>query len=75
VLALHGLRDLRGRVVGGQVDRDDGRPADLVGERAQPLLAPRDEHELPPVAPEPARRGLADPARRSCNDRHHGPGR
>ena len=71
VLGLDRLRDPVGRVVVGQVDRHDGRAAELVGERAQPVLAPRDQHELRAVAREPARGCLADPARGACDERDH----
>ena len=47
----------RGRIVAKQVDGDHGRGAKLVGKRAQPVLAPRDQHEL--------RAGLARDAGRS----------
>src|SRR4051812_7566057 len=55
------------RVLGGEVDRDVGRAA---GQRfrqlAQPLLAPRHQHQLGAgVAGEPDCRRLSDPRRRS----------
>ena len=43
--------------------------ADLVGERAQPVLAPRDEDAVPPRSREQAGRRLADPGRGARDDR------
>src|SRR5262249_34241690 len=57
----------------GQVDRDHGRAADLLGELLEPVLAPRDQDQLDVrLTREPPRRGLADPARRAGDERHVG---
>ena len=72
VLALDGLAHARGRVVVGQVDGDDRGAADLLGQRPQPILAPRDQHEpRAGLGREPAGRRLADPAGRTGDDRDH----
>jgi hypothetical protein len=46
--------------------------ADLVGERSEPVLAPRDEDATPAARRERARRRSADPARRARDDRDPG---
>ena len=57
---------LDGRAVGDVADL--GLAPDLVGERAQPILAARDEHAAPSLFREEAGGRLADPGRRP---RHH----
>jgi hypothetical protein len=71
VLRLDRVLDSRRRVVVGEVDRHDGRTAELVRERAQPVLAARDQDELGAVARKPPRGCLPYAARGACDDRDH----
>ena len=72
MLGLDDRRDPRRRVGVGEVGGDDRRATELGGQRAQPLLAPRDEDELAAgLAGEAAGRGLADPAGGSGDERDH----
>jgi hypothetical protein len=71
VLGLHRVGDPPRCGLLRQVGRHDGRAAELVGERAQPILAAGDEHELRAVARETARGCLADPARGACDQSDH----
>ncbi len=64
----------------GQIYGDDGRAADLAGERVEPFLAACHEHELRArLTRQPARRRLADAARRAGHDGYewirHGAGK
>ena len=60
----------RRRVLLDEVDRYYARAAELVGELAEALLAPGDEHEPPAgLARDVPRRGLADPARGAGDER------
>ena len=43
--------------------------AELLGERAQPLLAARDQHALPTAAPQGSRNRRPDPTRAAGDDR------
>ena len=65
------LEDPRGhrvdRVSVGDVAQLD-LAAELLGERAEPVLPARDEHALPALLREESRRRLADPGRRARDD-------
>jgi hypothetical protein len=42
--------------------------ADLAGERAEPILAPGDEHAVPAALRQRSGSGRADPGGRTCDD-------